>query len=302
MEFKQLEAFIQISKLQSFSKASESLFLTQPALSSQIHALEKEIGTQLFIRSTKKVFPTKAGVDFYQYAQKILALRDYALYDIGKYQRPYEGEINILASSVPAQYLLPPMLAEFNKVYPNIIFRLIQCDSREVYEELQQYQYDIGFVGTEIESPRYIIKPFCQDQLVVILPREMKYEGGTDIGNLKKFLSNKNFIMREAGSGTRMEVESFMAKNKISDQVLKTVAYFSSTQGIIEAVAQGMGVSFVSKFAAQVNERMELIQIVEIDSAQLYRNIYYLLKKDVILAPAQNVFVNYLQRYFQEAK
>jgi len=297
MEFKQLEAFMQISKLHSFSKASEVLYLTQPALSSQINALERELGTQLFIRSTKKVFPTKAGVDFYEYAQKILALRDQSLFEMSRYSKECAGEINILASSVPAQYILPQMIADFNKEYPNIIFRLEQKDSGGVYEELIKYKYDIGFVGTKIENCRYLLSPLCGDQLVLILPKDMDYRGEKKTEDIVRFLSGKNFIMREQGSGTRAEMESFFARQNIPERELKIVGYFGSTQGIIEAVSRGMGISFVSKTAARIYERLNLINIVELDSEFLNREIYYVLKKDMILTPAQEVFINYAKNY-----
>lgn len=299
MEFKQLEAFIQISKLQSFSKASESLFLTQPALSSQINALEKDIGTQLFVRSTKRVFPTKAGIDFYEYAQKMLALRDQSLYEMGKYSKECTGEVNILASSVPAQYILPQLIADFNKEYPNIVFRLYQKDSGGVFEELIKYQYDIGFAGTESESCRYTLTSLCKDQLVLILPKGMRYEGSQDASEVISFISDKNFIMREQGSGTRAEMEAFLTRYGLSEKELKAIAYFGNTQGIVEAVSQGMGISFVSKAAAQIYTRLDLINVVEIPSELLCRNIFYVQKKDMILTPAQELFVNYAKNCYQ---
>lgn len=298
MEFKQLEAFVQISKLQSFSKASESLYLTQPALSSQINALEKELGTQLFIRSTKKVYPTKAGMDFYEYAQKILALREQSIFEMNKFSKDCAGEINILASSVPAQYILPPLIASFNQEYPNIMFRMHERDSGAVYRELIEYQYDIGFVGTEVDHSRYRLVTLCKDQLVLILPQGVKQPAKCGIEDIRGFLLGQKFIMRERGSGTRAELEVFLSKQNISEKDLNTIAYFSSTQGILEAVSRGMGISFVSKSAAKIYKRLNMIEVVELESEVLNRNIYYVLKKDMILTPAQELFIHYAENRF----
>lgn len=298
MDFKQLEAFMQISKLQSFSKASEALFLTQPALSNQINSLEKEIGTQLFIRSTKKVFPTKAGSDFYTYAQKILALRDQSLYEMGKYLRYSAGEINIVASSVPSQYILPKLISDFKEEYQNIIFRLHQKDSNEVFEELVKYQYDIGFVGTNTASNRYNTSFLCKDKLVLIFPANMTYSGSQNPEDISAFISSKNFIMREQGSGTRTELETFLNSINITRKDLKVVGYFNSTQGIIESVSNGMGISFVSKLAVEYYSRLNLVNVMEIESSLLMREIYYILKKDMLLTPIQEVFINYVKNYF----
>ncbi|RKD29294.1 selenium metabolism-associated LysR family transcriptional regulator [Lacrimispora algidixylanolytica] len=299
MDFKQLEAFVQISKLQSFSKASEALFLTQPTLSNQINILEKEIGTQLLVRSTKKIYPTKAGVKFYEHAQNMLALRDQSLFEMGKFTKECAGEINILASSVPAQYLLPQLISDFNKEYTNIVFRLYQRDSGVVFEELSQYQYDIGFVGTETESSRYKLTAFCKDQLVLVLPKSMRYTGCRNASDIVSFISNKNFIMRELGSGTRAKMQLFLNQNKMYEKDMKIVAYFSSTQGIVEAVSKGLGISFVSKAAASIYKRLNLVNMVEIESEELSRDIFYVLKKDMILTPAQELFINYAKNYYK---
>lgn len=302
MDFKQLEAFVQISKLQSFSKASEALYLTQPTLSNQINTLEKEIGTQLFVRSTKKVYPTKAGVKFYEHAKNMLALRDQSLFEMGKFTKECAGEINILASSVPAQYLLPQLISDFNKEYENIVFHLYQRDSGGVFKELSQYQYDIGFVGTETESCRYKLTAFCKDEIVLILPKSMRYTGGRTVFEIISFISKKNFIMREAGSGTRTKLEMFLSNNNIHEKDMKVVAYFSSTQGIVEAVSKGLGISFVSKAAATIYKRLNLVNMVEIDSEELSRDIFYVLKKDMVLTPAQELFINYAKNYYEKIK
>jgi len=127
----------------------------------------------------------------------------------------------------------------------------------------------------------------------------MKYEGSREASEVIRFISDKNFIMREQGSGTRAEMELFLSRYGLSEKELKAVAYFGNTQGIVEAVSQGMGISFVSKAAAQIYTRLDLINVVEIDSELLSRNIFYVQKKDMMLTPAQELFITYAKNCYQ---
>lgn len=144
MDLKQLEAFVYVAKLNSFSKAADTIYLSQPTISSHINALEKELGTQLLIRSTKEVYPTKSGLDFFVYAQNMLALRDEAIHSVAQGGSSIRGEISLLASSVPAQYLLPSLIAVFQKSYPDILFKVRQSDSEQVGKMLSNCIYDFG--------------------------------------------------------------------------------------------------------------------------------------------------------------
>ena len=107
MDFKQLEAFVYVVKLKSFSKAAQRIYLTQPTISAHINSLEKELDTKLIERGTKYVYPTKPGSILYQYAVKMLNLRDDACCSVKNYNKELKGSLTICASTVPSQYILP---------------------------------------------------------------------------------------------------------------------------------------------------------------------------------------------------
>ena len=115
MEFKQLESFIAVLDMQSFSKAAEKLFVTQPTVSTQIATLERELDTQLLIRSSKDVQPTREGRIFYRYAKEILDKRHQALLSFQNLKNPVGGVISIAASSIPIRHYLPPLIAAFQR-------------------------------------------------------------------------------------------------------------------------------------------------------------------------------------------
>ena len=134
MDFKQLEAFVYVVKLKSFSKAAQRIYLTQPTISAHINSLEKELDTKLIERGTKYVYPTKPGSILYQYAVKMLNLRDDACCSVKNYNKELKGSLTICASTVPSQYILPKIISAFREEYPNVTFNIQRQDSEQVVE------------------------------------------------------------------------------------------------------------------------------------------------------------------------
>ncbi|CQR71138.1 HTH-type transcriptional regulator CysL [Sporomusa ovata DSM 2662] len=298
MEMKQLEAFVAVVQHNSFSKAADMIYLSQPTISAHISSLEDELGAQLLIRSTKAVYPTQTGKDLFHRAKNILALRDEAISSVNGVDQELSGEISILASTVPAQFLLPEIITAFQKQYPHIVFHVHQADSLQVVEGLLGYRYDFGIVGTSVNSRRLITVPFYRDTLVMIVPQSMIVNKEEIYRDLPAFLRQQPFVMRGDGSGTRMEMEQLLHKQGISVQNLNIVAYFQDTQSILSAVSQGMGVSFVSKVAATVYEKIGQIKVYDLEQQAFARQLHLVFKKELVLSPVQKLFVTYLENYF----
>ena len=300
MELKQLEVFVYVVKLNSFSKAADTIFLSQPTISAHISSLEKELGVQLLIRSTKKVYPTKVGTEFFVHAQNMLALRDQAIHSIREQTADSKGEIMMVASSVPAQYLLPEMIANFNKNYPKILIHVHQSDSEDVEKKLNGCHYDFGIIGTEAASSKFMQRPFYQDTLVFVYPGNMHIDRDAVYRDPLAFLKSHPFVMREVGSGTLKELEKYLMKINGSINDLKSACYFSNTHGVMNAVANGMGISFVSKAAAARYVEMGLVHTIEIESNFFHRWFSLLWKKEMILSPLQNLFQSFILKYYNE--
>ncbi|WP_371363700.1 HTH-type transcriptional regulator CysL [Sporomusa rhizae] len=298
MEMKQLEAFVAVVQYNSFSKAADMIYLSQPTISAHINSLENEIGAQLLIRSTKAIYPTQTGKELFQRAKSILALRDEAIFRVNKIDREMRGEISILASTVPAQFLLPEIITAFQKNYPYIVFNVQQADSQQVVEGLLGYQYDFGIVGTSVNYRRLITVPFYRDTLVLITPKTMKVDKEELYRGLAAFLRHKPFVMRGDGSGTRVEMEQLLRKQDVSVQNLNIVAYFHDTQSILSAVSHGMGVSFVSKVAAVAYEKIGQIKVYDLEQQAFVRQLHLVFQKEIMLSPVQKLFVTYLENYF----
>ena len=307
MEMKQLEIFACVSKTLSFSKAAEALYISQPTVSACISALEKELGVQLFIRNTKEVSLTKAGDELLQYAQKILSLREQALHSVSGENREAPGFIDIVASTIPAQHLLPEMIARFQHDWPNIVFRVDQADSRQVEKEMAGFRYDFGMMGTLPNSDRLIHAPIYDDELVLVLPKSTKNDVKYSVKEIREgfaeYIRQVPILMREAGSGTRTEMEALLSQMGIEAHELRPCAYFSDTQSIVEAVARGMGVSLVSKVAAALHVSAGRLQMVEMGSPLFRRQIHLLHHKERWLSPVQAAFADFAaQFYHRDAK
>ena len=252
MNLKQLEAFVQVSESGSFSKAAKELFLTQPTISAHISSLEKELNVRLFIRNTKEVSLSDDGKDLYRYAKQITDLekaieeRFYMDSDDGKHV------ITIAASTIPAQYLLPKVLMCYRERYPKEQIKIMETDSSEVVTQVVDHMVDVGFTGTVLEKKHCKYIPFYKDELAVITPdtpeyRILKEQNRDDIDWIKR----KPLILREEGSGTRKEAEKQLKNAGISMETLDIVASIANQETIKKSVKQGMGITVLSRLAAE---------------------------------------------------
>jgi DNA-binding transcriptional LysR family regulator len=289
MEIKQLEVFACVAKTLNFSKA----------VSAQISALEKSLGAQLLVRNTKGVSLTKAGLDFLVYARKILSLREQAINSLNGENRSVKGAIDIISSTVPAQHLLPEIIASFQKQWPNIVFRLEQADSHRVELEMSSFRYDFGMVGTVPDDNRFNHHAIFDDELVLVVPTDGSEDCKSIRDNFAEYILSVPFIMRESGSGTRKEIETLFNKIGVDVDSLHIPAYFSDAHSILLAVSKGMGVSLISKVAASMYVEAGLLRAVEMDSVLFRRRIFLLYNKEIWLSPVGQAFVEHACRYYR---
>jgi len=293
MDFKQLEAYIKVVELASFSKAAEAIFLSQPSVSTYINALEKELDIKLLNRSTKEVSPTLAGKLFYENAKELLALKRNSAERIKNLSGNYKGEINILASSVPSQYILPEAIARFNAIYPDIVFNVRQADTLEVSRGIVLGQAEIGFAGGITENEKCTFKEFITEQVVFIAPNDGRFSNSHTY-LLKDLLHNHSFIAREKGSGTRVQYENIFTALGVDLERINYCASFDNTQSIINAVISGLGISIVSELAAKTAIEQGVVVPIKLKEKLPKRNFYYVLKKDFATSHLVDLFINHL--------
>ena len=302
MNLKQLEAFVQIADSGSFSKAAKELYLTQPTISAHISSLEKELNTRLFVRNTKDVRLSDSGMVLYDYAKQMIALQKKIEDTFVVREEKGQQCITIAASTIPAQYLLPGILAAYNEKYPNQQFKIIEADSTKVVEQVVNHTVDIGFTGTVIDKRICKYIPFYQDELVVITPNTEKYRQLATEKQDAKWIVEEALIMREEGSGTRKEAEKQLKKIGIYPTRLNVIASMESTEAIKRAVANGMGISLISRLAAEDEIQKGKFLAFPISADDMRRDINVIYNRNLQLSRSSERFIKVVKELYKKER
>lgn len=297
MNLKQLEAFVYVAEKKSFSKAAKELFLTQPTISAHISSLEKELNVRLFVRNTKEVNLSAEGQKIYERAKKMVELEK-EIEETFFHEEEEKTCITISASTIPAQYLLPKILAKFSDKYPEEQFKIKETDSAQVVEQVVNRQTDIGFTGTMLDRKHCAYIPFYEDELIVITPNQEKFRNLRKNDNHAEWIQREPMIMREEGSGTRKEAEKQLKRKGVSVETLNIVASIENQETIKRSVENGMGISIISKLAAKreiENGKLLGFPLTEGDSV---RNIYMVYNKDIRLSHITEKFIKMVKEMY----
>ena len=295
MEFKQIEAFVNVVKHKSFSKAADATFLTQPTISAHISALEKELGCALIERRGRESVPTKAGKELYRYAVDMVNTREAAISAIGRGGEKAGAVLEIQASGIPGQFIVPKLIAGFARNHPNVRFYMEISDSREAAENIINHKGEIGFTGENRRNNRLEYTLIGKEKALLITPDLPEYEGiaGNDGKVILERLSDERFIWREDGSATR---ELFEEKyRKETGKSLKAVATLNDVEAIKQCVAAGLGISVVSAAALDEGDsasgRLKTFEV----SDEFTREFYMIYRKSGVLSPAAEEFIKYVE-------
>lgn len=298
MNLKQLEAFVQIADSGSFSKAAKDLYLTQPTISAHVSTLEKELNTRLFVRNTKEVKLSDSGTVLYDYAKQMIVLQKQIEDTFAVREEKAQQRITIAASTIPAQYLLPDILAKFVEKYPNQQFKIVEADSSQVVEMVVNHKVDIGFAGTVIDKRLCKYIPFYQDELIVIAPNNEKYRNISCAD--AAWIVNEPLIMREEGSGTRKEAEKQLKKIGVNIAKLNVIASMENPEAIKRAVASGMGVSLISRLAAEMELEKGNLIAFPISSEDMRRDIHLIYNRNLQLSRSADRLVKVVKEMYKK--
>lgn len=280
MELKQLEAFVNVADSRSFSLAAQKLYLTQPTVSSHIASLEHELGIKLFDRTTKSLKLTEQGQRMYPYAVRMIELRDAIIRET---QEDGELKISIGASTIPATYLLPDVLAEYSALNPNAKYKIRQGNSSEIEEMVIDGSVEIGLIGQETGNAILKTEYLCMDSLVLVTPVNEYYTALHDKGADISRLLEEPLILREDGSGTQQFVDRVLELTKHS-KGLNIPIRSNNQEAIKRMVRSGVGVSIMSYYAAAEMEQRGMAYCYPIDISE-NRHFYIVYRRDRELKP-----------------
>ena len=295
MEDHKLKVFCTVAETKSFSKTSEIIHLTQPAVSLQIQALEEIYETKLFDRSSSMVSLTPAGEVLYKYAKDILTLYASADKVIGKLTGLVKGSITIGACSNIGNYVLPSVITDFRKTHPKIKIHLLVSNTKRVVELLNSGNIDIGIVEGDVVRQKMVVKKLISDELLVIVSPNHQWAKKKEVSISD--LSKEPFIFREAGSGTRQMIEKFLSRHGISPQDMKVSIVFGSTEAIKDAVENGLGVSIISRWAARKESKYGTLRLLSLKEEKMVRDFSLIINKNSISYNALEEFLTFLKAF-----
>jgi DNA-binding transcriptional LysR family regulator len=291
MDLHQLLVFTKVVEHKSFSKAAEDVFLSQSTVSSHIQALEKTLNVKLFDRVGRDSIVTSHGERLYQWALKILLLKDQALLDLKNGMTELRGVIKIAASSVPGQFLIPKMVKQFRGQYPNSTFHIDQSSSKIVAEKVLSGSVDLGILGEKYENDKLLYIPLLKEKLVLITSNQSELTGPLDFQDIV----NYPFVMRNSDSGTNALLERSLKKSNINKDQLNTVAYTESGQSLIQFVIQNIGISIISEIAAREYANNKMLKMHEINEFNDERYFYLVYNQNKTQSMLSKLFIEKAQ-------
>lgn len=293
MDFKQIEAFVNVVRYRNFSRAADATFLSQPTISAHINNLEKELGITLLNRQGKEITMTSQGELFYPYAVNMLNAREQAKQTVQGMKCGVQGILEIQASSIPGQYLVPQLIGGFHKCYPQVKIILEQSDTQDVMENIINQKGEIGFVGLKKNNSLEYEKIYTDD-MILIAPNRDKFAQlqGDEIP--LSMIEGADFILREAGSGTKAELEKLQVEGETFLKKVHVVAHMNNMEAIPRAVASGLGVSIVSACAAKDLEWCKDIRCFRLSGVDRKRSFYMVRHKNGMMSPAAERFWKYV--------
>ncbi len=304
MDFDQLEIFVQVASRKSFSKTAESLFISQPTVSSRVKALEQELGSTLLDRSHPEGLAlTGEGRIFLDYAQEMLNMKKKALSKMGR-ENKEEEFLHLGASTVPGCYLLPEVLAEYRKERSEVNISLTVKDTSMVVEGVLNYEYQLGLVGSRGQETSLVYEDLVEDELVLVVPVAFARFASTpsDSKVTMQDCFEQVLLIREPGSATRQVFEKAVKDKGRSLWECRDLIYFNTLEGIKQGVRFGLGASVLSRRSVEDYLEMGYVNCYRIEDLDLRRSFYLVYHKGRVQGTASNAFINYIRERLKGSK
>lgn len=225
-----LQVFYTVAKRSSFTKAAQELFITQPAVSRHIHELEAQYKTKLFERKMNKIELTAAGKVLLNHAEQIFEKYREAEFEINAINKRNEGQLRLGASTTIAQYIIPPLLAQFHIRFPEVSIHLKNGNTEDIENALLNKEIDLGFIEGYSRNPQLSYSEFAKDEIVLVCSRKHPMWSLSEVSLAE--LSDIPLVLRERGSGTLEVIEHALENKKLKLSDLNIEMQLGSTEAI----------------------------------------------------------------------
>ncbi|NWJ96368.1 MAG: LysR family transcriptional regulator [Chloroflexi bacterium] len=282
----QLAIFIAVVEHRSFSRAAEELSLSQPSVSMQVQKLENTLrNVPLFEQTGRKLSLTEAGQEFYHYARTVLNQMDEAILVLEELKGMERGRLRVAADTTAGVYVVPRILGQFKRLYPQISISMQVGNRTTVQEQLFSHAADLAVMGHTFDNPELMAIPLQANKLVVIAHPKHPLVG-QELISLEN-LSKEPFILREAGSGTRASTEKIFTKSNLKMQV---VMELSDNGAIKQAVIAGIGLAVISSATLELELKTGQLVMLKVDGFPVKRQWYLVQVRGKRLSPPAQTF------------
>jgi DNA-binding transcriptional LysR family regulator len=271
MDTKQLAAFCAVVERRSFSQAADQLGVTQPAVSLQIRSLEQRLGQQLLDRSGRRVEPTEAGMRLYRGAQRLLAMEEQILQELGDDpDGELTGRLEIGGSTGPGGNVLPVVLAEFQQLNPQVYVALSVSDSHTIVEQVARRELELGVVGISGRHRGITFEPFYRDEVVLAVPAGHKRAGKKmTLAELKQ----EPLVLMQEGAGVRQMIDDELRELGVRLRDLNVRLELGLQESARAAVLGGFGATFISRIAIESDLAAGTLGLVRVEGLEPAREI-----------------------------
>ena len=292
MNLDHLNTYIEVVKTGNFSEVAKKLGISQPAVSFQIQKLEQDLGVRLIDRKQKKLTLTEPGKRILSFAQKVQDEYGSMLEDINQLREDVIGNLFISASTIPGDFILPPLLSEFKSLHPSVQIQVIVSDSGQVIEDVENGTYDVGFCGVLPENKDMKAVKIAEDEIVLIVAAGHPFAGRKSVSFME--ITEEPFIAREETSGTQKSVTSLLSKAGFDISLCKPSLILGTTEAVVSAVESRSGIAFVSNFAIKKSLSLGMIQAVNVEGLTLKRDFYCIYHKERVVSRLLDEFISFI--------
>jgi LysR family transcriptional regulator, low CO2-responsive transcriptional regulator len=286
MDFDQLETFLEVARLSSFSRAAERRFRTQPAISSQIRALEDEVGAKLLDRSGGKVAVTAAGKVFQKYAEDSIEQRRVMLVTLAEMHRVPRGEIVVSANEGTCLHILPEVFAEFKRQYPNVAVNVKRMEHNKILEAIIDNSCDFGIVSLPVPDKRLTLVPIHREELIVITPphHPLAKQAKATVADVVEY----PLLLPKVGR-TRDALEALFHEHRLKPIVSMEL---DSSELLKRFVAADVGIGFIPRSHVAEDLQAKALAALRLADASIQRDLALVFRKDKALSRAALAFID----------
>ena len=297
MADRRLQVFHTVARQLSFTKAAETLHMTQPAVTFQVRQLEEYFNTRLFDRTHNRISQTDAGARVYQFSDKIFELYSEMENAVREMTGEISGSLTIGASTTIAEYMLPALLGDYRYKYPDVSFHLKVSNTDGIVSMVENNAIDLGVVEAPVSNKNLVVDECRRDNLVAIVPPGHPQAEREKI-TLDELLEYP-FICREEGSGTREVIAEHMAQWSKCKICMDVAMELGSPEAVKGAVEAGMGISVVSTATIQKELRLGTLIAIELEPP-LERPFSFVHQKQKFRVRVMEELLDFARAYCEE--